>query len=737
MSKRKLVTLISTFALVLIFIPPTAQADSTIKISFVMINPLTGLNAGTGASMSVRAVNRDGGDPPGAQTNSQGVVTFDIKPQQYTLSGYCGVCYSGNQGQFITNYLVVAKSDGTVEVLSADGEPVTKDSSGNWMITTKAVRQAVSNDPWQLMTTKPNLPNIVAKEAWLLTNGKVLVLATGNDGRVSWWTITPDINGNYYDGTWNQIARIPDYNSDGNGAILHSGNFFISGGEANYTDAGVFEENNNRSYVYNVSTNTWTAVTPPNNGQGIWAHIGAPPFVELANGKIMIGNFSDRDPSSSHESMLFDETTMKWTVTGTNKTGMNSEAGFTLLPNDKVLSVNTDGRGDAAEIYDPATELWSKTGGIPAALANGEIGPALTLPNGKTLAQGATGANALYDYITNSWTQGPSFPKLNNGLQLSAPDNPTAILPNGNLLTVTSYIARDTNNMDMIGPARYFEYDVTSNAWLPVIDDLMLPPANSNSTGIKMLPLPNGKVMVINSSANPGSGGIAFYTSSGAPVPSWAPVIDKVSDIALSPGKNYNVSGKQLSGLTQGSQFGDEFENATNYALVRIVNNSSHHVFYATTSNFSNTSIKPMVPSTFNFTIGSDFEDGPSQMYVVANGIASLPIDVNISGGYDKVAADKAVADKAAAELKAKQDAEAKAGAELKAKQDAEAKAALELKAKVDAEAKALADKLAAEKLAASKAESLKKTTITCVKGKLAKKVTAVKPVCPAGYKKK
>jgi hypothetical protein len=30
-----------------------------------------------------------------------------------------------------------------------------------------------------------------------------------------------------------------------------------------------------------------------------------------------------------------------------------------------------------------------------------------------------------------------------------------------------------------------------------------------------------------------------------------------------------------------------------------------------------------------------------------------------------------------------------------------------------------------------------KKTTITCIKGKLVKKVTAVKPVCPAGYKKK
>jgi hypothetical protein len=60
--------------------------------------------------------------------------------------------------------------------------------------------------------------------------------------------------------------------------------------------------------------------------------------------------------------------------------------------------------------------------------------------------------------------------------------------------------------------------------------------------------------------------------------------------------------------------------------------------------------------------------------------------------------------------------------AELKAKQEAEAKAAADLKAKQEA---------------AAKAAALKKTTITCIKGKLTKKVTAVKPVCPKGYKKK
>jgi hypothetical protein len=77
---------------------------------------------------------------------------------------------------------------------------------------------------------------------------------------------------------------------------------------------------------------------------------------------------------------------------------------------------------------------------------------------------------------------------------------------------------------------------------------------------------------------------------------------------------------------------------------------------------------------------------------------------------------------KAAADLKAKQEADAKAAADLKAKQEADAKAAADLKAKQEADAKAA---------------PIKKISITCVKGKITKKVTTVSPKCPAGYKKK
>jgi hypothetical protein len=98
-----------------------------------------------------------------------------------------------------------------------------------------------------------------------------------------------------------------------------------------------------------------------------------------------------------------------------------------------------------------------------------------------------------------------------------------------------------------------------------------------------------------------------------------------------------------------------------------------------------------------------------------------------------KIAADKVAAEKAAAELKAKQDAEAKVAAE---------KAAAELKAKQDAEAKVAAEKAAAELKAKQDADAKvaavsKKITITCINGKISKKVTAVKPKCPSGYKLK
>ena len=85
------------------------------------------------------------------------------------------------------------------------------------------------------------------------------------------------------------------------------------------------------------------------------------------------------------------------------------------------------------------------------------------------------------------------------------------------------------------------------------------------------------------------------------------------------------------------------------------------------------------------------------------------------------------------AELSDKLTVIAEAENQKKAEAEAKAKAEAEAKAKAEAEAKAKA-----EAEAKAKAEAAKmKTTITCVKGKITKKVTAVNPKCSAGYKRK
>lgn len=106
----------------------------------------------------------------------------------------------------------------------------------------------------------------------------------------------------------------------------------------------------------------------------------------------------------------------------------------------------------------------------------------------------------------------------------------------------------------------------------------------------------------------------------------------------------------------------------------------------------------------------------------------NIPLADVLMTAEQKAAAEAAA--KAAAEAKAKAEAEAKAKAEADAKARAEAAA----KAQAEAEAKAKADAAA---LAAQIQASLKKTTITCAKGKLLKKVTGTNPKCPTGWKRK
>ena len=92
-----------------------------------------------------------------------------------------------------------------------------------------------AQSPW---TPVNNVPNIGAGSVALLTDGRVLVHdESGNNGTWgNWWTLTPDINGNYATGTWTQVATMPsNYGPLYFGsAVLPDGRYIVEGGEYNF-----------------------------------------------------------------------------------------------------------------------------------------------------------------------------------------------------------------------------------------------------------------------------------------------------------------------------------------------------------------------------------------------------------------------------------------------------------------------------------------------------------------------
>ena len=84
--------------------------------------------------------------------------------------------------------------------------------------------------------------------------------------------------------------------------------------------------------------------------------------------------------------------------------------------------------------------------------------------------------------------------------------------------------------------------------------------------------------------------------------------------------------------MSQAAAFGDEFETATNYPLVRITNTASGHVFYAKTHDHSTMGVATgnTIVST-NFDVPADMETGASTLEVVANGIPSKKVSITVN----------------------------------------------------------------------------------------------------------
>lgn len=453
-------------------------------------------------------------------------------------------------------------------------------------------------------------PTFGAGTMLLLTDGTVMCQ---NSDSNQWWKLKPDIAGSYVNGTWSALANGPNSPLYFASAVLRDGRVFVAGGEYN---AGVSTDLL-AAEIYNPVTNTWTAIaTPPG-----WTHIGDAPSCVFPDGRIMIGSIM------ANQCAIYDPVANTWTAAANKLNGSSSEETWTLLPDQTILTADCSGH-PATQKYVIAANQWVSCGNTPVDLVEAssiEIGPALLLPDGRVFAVGATGHTVLYTMPPNAnqpgaWAIGPTFPPPAAGVTLGAKDAPACLMPNGLVLCLAGPV--DNVSGDYLSPTYFFEFNPATNT----IAAASNPPTNGGPPYVgRLLLLPTGQVLFANGSSN-----IQVYTPAGSPDPVWMPTMTSVPTTMVLGG-TYTLSGRQITGLSQAVSYGDDAQMATNYPIIRVRNNASGHIFYCRTFNFSTMGVNTgTVIENAEFTIPSGAEVGACQITVIANGIPSAPVNVNL-----------------------------------------------------------------------------------------------------------
>ena len=230
-----------------------------------------------------------------------------------------------------------------------------------------------------------------------------------------------------------------------------------------------------------------------------------------------------------------------------------------------------------------------------------EIGPAVLLPTtGQAFFIGANGNTALYTPSTNTWTAGPTYAG-------KATDAPAAVLPDGDVL-----FAADGNGSIQNPPTLFFDYHPATQTITQLTN---LPPALTSVANIldpefsQFLDLPNGQVLWCDTNAT-----MWLYTPPGSANAAWQP---QPASIHNNGDSNFTLTGTQLNGMDEGSAYGDDAENSTNFPLVQTTN-YSNTVSYDRTLNWSST--------------GVDTGAAPEAVQFISNGAVAQLMTVSGAG---------------------------------------------------------------------------------------------------------
>ena len=273
--------------------------------------------------------------------------------------------------------------------------------------------------------------------ATLLPNGKVLVVGGGRSQLEIGLVIPPEL----YDpssGTWTTIGTF-DPGSGHTATLLPSGKVLVVGGYTNGLGYGCGYSGGLGANLYNPASETWTPTGVPSSGRS--SHSAT----LLPDGKVLVAGGAIYTTSCSHSILstaeLYDPATGIWTATGSLASARSSHKAL-LLPTGQVLVAGgaytppgySPGTGLAsAELYNPESGTWTSTG----SLATARVSHTMTLlPNGNVLVAGGASSSAaesirasaeLYHPATGTWIATGSLRTLRSG-------HTATLLPNGEVL---------------------------------------------------------------------------------------------------------------------------------------------------------------------------------------------------------------------------------------------------------------------------------------------------------------
>jgi N-acetylneuraminic acid mutarotase len=237
-------------------------------------------------------------------------------------------------------------------------------------------------------------------------------------------------------GTFTPTGSMHTARSGHTATLLPDGKVLVAGGGCNhhgFCNAGAFLDNLTSAELYNPKTGTWSTTGS--------MHFEREYFTAtlLQSGDVLVaGGFANCDDDfcfDNRQAELYDPTTGTWSKTGSMH---NAREQFTatLLANGDVLAaggLNEGGGGGAqstyatAELYDPATGTWTMTGSMSEPRA-GQA--AVLLPGtGSVLAAGGTGdaTSEVFEPALGEWV--PTGPMSTPRTHLTA-----TVLSNGNVL---------------------------------------------------------------------------------------------------------------------------------------------------------------------------------------------------------------------------------------------------------------------------------------------------------------